>query len=323
MPRLAFSIPQLICFDIFNQLFGIEGAYNTRRVVKPYELDVFYKEYSFAVEYHGKGWHEQKDAIDRDKKKAALCAQKGISLLVIIENNRQYESDIKNQIISNLDMVNRVTGKQLVADDVLNCVVEYANLFTKGGIIIDDKELECKIAACKNATQFIKRHQTIYRYLCITGKSHLLDKIRSCKRITNDELKQRCLEITDYSEFVKTNLYQVCFKRDLLRTFSIHMYRKNRGAYTEQEVVELSKNYSSRNEFQLAHCGAYRRALKTGLLDTLFPPRVYGIKVTKEEIIRRAKHCKKRSHFKAKQPYAYRLARQTGLLSVLFPKNAA
>jgi hypothetical protein len=35
-------------------------------VISPFELDLFYVDYNFGLEYNGKGWHDRKDSIDRD-----------------------------------------------------------------------------------------------------------------------------------------------------------------------------------------------------------------------------------------------------------------
>jgi hypothetical protein len=44
-----YSIPQLICKLLFDQILGMEGIYNTRQIIKPYELDIYYPQYKLGI----------------------------------------------------------------------------------------------------------------------------------------------------------------------------------------------------------------------------------------------------------------------------------
>jgi hypothetical protein len=73
MLPLAFSIPQLISRQIFDQILGMESTYNDRKAIRPLELDIYYEQKKFAVEYCGRGWHYLPDVIERDAKKDFMC----------------------------------------------------------------------------------------------------------------------------------------------------------------------------------------------------------------------------------------------------------
>ena len=57
MTVMKFSIPQLILREITEQMFGIKCSYNNRKVLKPYEIDVYYEEFLLGFEYQGIAWH--------------------------------------------------------------------------------------------------------------------------------------------------------------------------------------------------------------------------------------------------------------------------
>jgi hypothetical protein len=97
----SFSIPQLILKDIISKLYNTDNiVYNDRRTLKPYEIDVYLPDYNLGFEYNGKGWHIDNE---RDKLKNDLSLLKNITLITLSENNRDYETDIKNQLILKLE----------------------------------------------------------------------------------------------------------------------------------------------------------------------------------------------------------------------------
>lgn len=125
-----YSIPQLILKYILEQIFNENCIYNTRDIITPYELDLFFKKYNLGFEYNGKGWH-----IDNknDILKLNICEELGIFLIVIEENNRIYEQDIKNQLIKNLNLINKITKLNIKNEDILNIKIDIYSL-------IPDKE---------------------------------------------------------------------------------------------------------------------------------------------------------------------------------------
>ena len=80
-----FSLPQLIMKYILNKLLSENGQYNTRDVISPYELDLYYEKYKLAFEYDGKKWHEDND---NDEIKNDICNKAGITLIRIKEKSK-------------------------------------------------------------------------------------------------------------------------------------------------------------------------------------------------------------------------------------------
>ena len=140
----TYSIPQLILLCIIEKLFTENIEYNYKNAIKPYELDVYIKKYKIGFEYDGKGWHtnNELDAIKTD-----LCKKKNITLIRLIENNRKYELDIKQQLINNLEIINYRCNKNFNEDDINNISSEYINNFVNDKIIDEkpnDFSADCK-----------------------------------------------------------------------------------------------------------------------------------------------------------------------------------
>ena len=115
MKCLSFSIPQLMLKKLTTTLISNDIRYNDRSTIYPYEIDIFVPKYKLSFEYNGKRWHlnNKNDKIKFDKLK-----QIDIKLFTFVENNRNYESDIKTQFISYLIEINKICNLNITIDDV-------------------------------------------------------------------------------------------------------------------------------------------------------------------------------------------------------------
>lgn len=276
MKPCNFSIPQKICKEIIDHLLNEKSLYNTRQIIKPFELDIYYKKHNLAFEYHGKKWHSTQECIERDNKKEKLCKNKNICLIVILENNRRYEEDIKAQIIKNLNLINKQTSKTITSKEVTNFVVNYKNVFKD--VKYDLDEIRQIIDNCTTIKEFSSKYHHYYKYLSKIGCLHLLDHLRRVRKPwTLKEIKDECLKITDYRFLVRNGgLYNICYKKNLLKTLTSHMKKKR--TITIESIINLSKNYRRRGDFKKDHPSEYRKALKLGLIEKLFPISYKGFK---------------------------------------------
>lgn len=151
MVNFSFSVPQIITRQITEHLFKEKCEYNTRRIIAPYELDVYFPKLKIAFEYDGKGWHAN-DELD----KTTLCMNLNILLITISERSRRYEEDIKNQLIENLDKINSWGKTNITESDVLsfNDPIDFPKLFT-------DEEL--KICRNNDASFLRKNYANLYQ----------------------------------------------------------------------------------------------------------------------------------------------------------------
>lgn len=89
---------------------------NTKKIIKPYELDIYLPDYNLAIEYCGLYWHSNKFRDNNyHRKKYLLCKKKGIKLLTIFEDEWIYKTDIVKNIIKN----SLVSKKKIESDNII------------------------------------------------------------------------------------------------------------------------------------------------------------------------------------------------------------
>lgn len=288
MIPITFSVPQRICQQIFDTLLNCKCDYNTRKIVRPFELDLYYNNYNLAIEYMGKGWHSDKDSIRRDAAKAKICEEKNIKLIIIKERNRNYESDIKEQIIENLDLINIVTGLNLTSTNVNNIIIDYTKIYDVE-LKLDD--IKMAISNCKNIAEFQIKYSQYYEALQRSQLLNMLDKIREHVIRTNKELVQICKKITYYKDLINNHgkIYSMCHKRGILKEATKHMIKNKTEPYTKEQIIIIAKQFNSRGAFRNGAVGAYRKANKLGIINEIFPKsnaRERSLTVEKVKIIR-------------------------------------
>jgi hypothetical protein len=251
MLTVNYSTPQLICKKIFENILGENCLYNTRQVVKPYELDIYFPTFKLAVEYNGIAWHKSEKSKKRDSMKKQLCINNGILLIVIeqINKNGNYETEIKDQICNNLKVISKFTGISILKKDIteINCSTVLNDVLN----FKDIDYLKSKIEECVNVKEFNEKYPSEYTFIRRTKAFYLLDNIRQkYKKYTDDMLRDQCLKINDYRELKKNvNLYSILRTRNLLDDYSKHMYRvKNKYKYhTDTDLLEISRTFKVSN----------------------------------------------------------------------------
>lgn len=133
----GFSIPQLILKDVLEFMLGEKCKYDDRTVIKPLEIDCYFSKWKIGWEYDGRYYHNNSD----EKKKKDLCLKVGVKLFNIHEftdDYRDYNLNIKKQIINQLDDIKLITGINITEDDILNYSpkILYPNLLT-----LDEKNI--------------------------------------------------------------------------------------------------------------------------------------------------------------------------------------
>ena len=273
MKKLRFSTPQLICQQLFDQLLEANSSYDNRKIIRPYELDIYYKQFNFAVEYQGSYWHKNEKRKDIDLKKRNLCKEKGIFLFTINEAKRvkryKYEEDIKARIIESLRSINDACGINLTKDAVLNTRVDYDKLFC----LYDEKQIKAEIMESKSVSEFINKHKRHYYILCSLKKLDLLDPIRKQLRhqYTEEKIRELAKGFTSRNEFIKAHS-RACVVAKKLGIWDGLIPRKYaRHQYTEEKIRELAKGFVLRSKFAKAHSRAYVVAKSLGIWDSLIP----------------------------------------------------
>ena len=279
MVDIPFSIPQLMCKLILETVLQEKCLYDTRQIIKPYEIDIYFPKYKLAFEYSGDYWHQQPDAIKRDKIKKERCNQEGITLIVLNMRSRRWEEDVKQQLMEHLDTINKITNKKIVLEDVLK--IDCKNIYKNLPAIVDLDHVREKMKECKNLREFVHKFKREYRYLINSSQLHVLHPLKEKIRWPDsvEDLLKLCLKIPTYNEFVKnySTLYNKCIKIGILNEATRHMKKTNNifRSYSDKELTAMVPVTAKNITHFKRHNGAlyrelYKRNLlkQTGLPDT-------------------------------------------------------
>lgn len=184
MIKQSFSIPQLILNYILKNLLNSNTLYNTRKIINPYELDIYFSEFKLAFEYNGKKWHNE-DKIN----KFEICKKYGIKLFILKENSRKYEEDIKNQLILILEEINFITKMSISAEQIKNIIIPNS-IFEN---ILDEEHLTYICGLYTEYSSFMKNNINLYgkmRKLNLLGKytSHMNKRKKWDENMASEEV---------------------------------------------------------------------------------------------------------------------------------------
>jgi hypothetical protein len=271
MVKGNYSTPQLICKHIMEKLLDVNCLYSTRKIITPYELDIYFPEFKLAIEYNGKVWHLKENVIERDKNKKVLCYQSGITLIVIQENNRDYERDVKMQLIQHLDVINNATKRNFKESDIvgIDCLNVFEDIFKKRDI----DEIKKKISECSSIKEFQEKHGTEYSFLRKNKKLKLLNDLKQRVEYSDDELFKYCEKISNYSDLLKNHysIYQLLYKRGLLEKATEHMDKKRRPYrnHTNDEILELANKFKMKSHLKKRNTSLYLELMNRKILDSV------------------------------------------------------
>lgn len=98
---------------IKNELGVANVVENSKKIIAPYELDIYAPDHSLAIEYNGLFYHsfdhkETKSEATYHKMKTEKCEELGLSLVHIFENEWLYSKDIVKSLLRNKFGLNKV-----------------------------------------------------------------------------------------------------------------------------------------------------------------------------------------------------------------------
>lgn len=100
--RKNYSSKEKELLDYIKSIYSGEIIENNRKIIYPYELDIYLPELNLAIEYNGLFWHSsEKKGKDIHKIKSDLCKEKGVHLIHIFEDDWNYKQNICKSILSN------------------------------------------------------------------------------------------------------------------------------------------------------------------------------------------------------------------------------
>lgn len=255
MIKSKYSIPQLILFYIIKNIFSDEEViYDDKERISPYELDIFIPSINLALEYDGKHWHKNKK---KDKIKDNLCLEKNILLIRISENSRDYENDIKNQLIDNISIFNRY--KNINKDEILNITSSDIYNYVNNNINNIDDILNI-IKKYKYYNDFINSEKNLYQKLKRNKLLKSLTKNLIKNRVEwNDELILEETKKYEYLiDFIKNSkqCYQYCKKNN--KNHLLSLLKSKNKSYNLENIIDILSKYEYLIDFKNEHIDFYK-----------------------------------------------------------------
>lgn len=99
----TFSSQETEICDYLNQIGVNIKERGSKKIISPFELDIYLPDFNLAIEFNGIYWHTEQNGKDRNYhlNKTRMCEGKGIQLLHIFENEWNEKQDIWKSIIRN------------------------------------------------------------------------------------------------------------------------------------------------------------------------------------------------------------------------------
>lgn len=268
MTVMKFSIPQLILREITDSILNVKGSYNNRKIIKPYEIDIYYDDFKLGFEYQGIAWHNNNK---NDVIKSKLAVDKNIKIIYIheLKNSRNYENDIKKELIDNLFIINKMCKKNIIKNDVESCVVKniYLDLYNK-------EEMLDIAKSYKSFIEFKTNEKSIYRKLLkmkliYVATEHMLDKKTNKLKLDDNHLKNIISKYNNLTDFRSENLKLYKHIKRVKKDFLLDgLNRKKR--FSVNEIENIFKTYNNKTEFIKENPEMYRFIRRNKLTNYIF-----------------------------------------------------
>lgn len=266
MINISFSIPQILLGEIMKNLFGENNVImNDRKTISPYELDIYIPKYKLAFEYDGKRWHLNNK---NDEIKNNICIDKDIKLIRIVENNRKYETDVKNQLIKNLNIINNHCNTNFTKDDIISSDVT-------GGFdnILDEKGIKKIISKYNDYSKFKSDNPKLYQKLVKLRKLDDFTKDLDRNRIYWNENKID-EEISKYEyldDFIKNSFgcYSYIMKHNMKYKLSRLKRKREKWDINKIKKVILDNKYRTIYQLKKDYPGIIGFLRKNDLIDEI------------------------------------------------------
>lgn len=149
------SRPELSLKYIISKLFDTVILHNNKKIIKPYELDIYIPKFKLAFEYDGLHWHN----TETDNIKNKLCVENDITLIRIKDTDT-----IKNQLKINLNKINILCKMNINQEQIDNIAESDILSFTYDNIL-DYEKIKIITQKYKNYSEFKTEEYSLYRKL--------------------------------------------------------------------------------------------------------------------------------------------------------------
>lgn len=230
------SRPQMILNYLTNKIFGLTSSVNNRKVIYPYEIDIFYDTLNLGFEYNGYRWHVDNKNDDIKKIKTL---EKGIRIIYIYENNRNYEIDIKNQLIEHIDELNNFLNTKIDKEFILNIEIDYDKIISYN--LSHYTEIASKY---QNKSQFQKLNNKEYLNCVKLNIIEIIAPHFKRRKIWNiEEALNEAKKYSKISDLINNNnnCYQFLLKNDLIKEINL----EKRFLYKNVDELYIRENFQS------------------------------------------------------------------------------
>lgn len=127
--NISQSSPELEIKDIINTMYNGRCIENSRSIIPPLELDLYYPEKNIAIEFNGNYWHDESHKPkDYHFNKFKLCKDKNIRLVSIYESDWFNKRDNIINLLKNIFIESKVIYAR-------NCTISKLDYKTKSAFI--------------------------------------------------------------------------------------------------------------------------------------------------------------------------------------------
>lgn len=254
--------PTIMIMDWLTTI-GIEYQKNNRKLIHPYEIDIYLPKYNLAIEVDGNFWHCDK-FHDKDYHimKTKLCSEKGIRLIHIFED----------EIVNKFDTVKSYLGRILGLNkeiDSSSCSIERVDI-DKIKEFVSLNSLLNGIESCENISLILNKEvvmSILYQQLQedvlnivgfatrngLTVKNGIKILIEKIKSLYNPSIIEISYDVRWYGFGYQDNeLYEMGFKKKaILPPFP--WYVRKGDMYNRQAALPHGEE---RNFYRIWDCGS-------------------------------------------------------------------
>ena len=127
--NISQSSPELEIKDIINTMYNGKCIENSRSIIPPLELDLYYPEKNVAIEFNGNYWHDENHKPkDYHFNKFKLCKDKNIRLVSIYESDWYNKHDNIINLLKNIFIDSKIIYAR-------NCTISKLDYKTKSKFI--------------------------------------------------------------------------------------------------------------------------------------------------------------------------------------------
>ena len=271
------SKQECVIYD-FIKIFDDDILQGNKKLISPYELDLFSKKYNMAIEYDGLYWHSSKK-VDKNYHlmKTELCEKQGIKLIHIFEDEWLYKQDIVKSRLKNIfglsenkiyarkciiKTVSFIDSKKFINDNHIqgNCPSKY-----RYGLYYNNELVSLMTFGSKRKALGSKSEDGCYELLRFCNKLNTTVVGGASKLLKYFIKEHNPKEIMSYCDrrWSQGNMYEkLGFELDHISQpnyfYIVNGKRENRFKYRKSELIKQRfDSYKSEHEIMLER-GIYR-----------------------------------------------------------------